>query len=278
MSSINNKKNNEKKPKEKETFRIFGFEINRLFAYFVIYSFIGFVIETIYGVVRKGVIESRTSMLFLPLCTIYGLGAVVLIISLKYFNKNKFTLFCGGFLTGTVVEYIVNYCGDKLMHIRWWDYSSYPFNINGRVCLLFSIFWGILGIYLVRVLNVRVDRFIDYLKQKFNPMFRRNFLIILAIFMTADFMFTNVAQKMFFTRVSIEKNVDIVDTNDYLERYTEYYNNPSIKKFFDTYFSDERMLKTYPNINVLLKNGKQVKLSKFLPEIKPYLIKIYDKK
>ena len=74
-------KNQKKKKKKKLT--IFGFSIIRLLAYFVIFSILGLIIETLYGLVTKGVIESRKSFLYGPFCAIYGVGAVVMILGLQ---------------------------------------------------------------------------------------------------------------------------------------------------------------------------------------------------
>ena len=60
--------------------KIFGISIWRICAYFIIYSFLGFIIETAFGLVTKGVIESRRSSLYMPICSIYGAGAIVMIL------------------------------------------------------------------------------------------------------------------------------------------------------------------------------------------------------
>lgn len=136
-----------KKEKAKKKFTILGMSIWRVLAYFIIYSILGYLIETLFGLVTKGVIESRQSFLYGPFCAIYGLGAVIMIGLLQYFNKNNFSLFFGGFLIGSVVEYLVSLFGEMMLHVKWWDYSNMPLNINGRICVYFSIFWGILAIF-----------------------------------------------------------------------------------------------------------------------------------
>ena len=78
---------------EKRQFTVFGFTIWRLMAYFIIYSILGYIVETLFGLVTKGVLESRKSFLYGPFCAIYGLGAVVVILGLQKFKKNNYTLF-----------------------------------------------------------------------------------------------------------------------------------------------------------------------------------------
>ena len=147
-----------KKEKTNKKFTILGMSIWRVLAYFIIYSILGYIIETLFGLVTKGVIESRQSFLYGPFCAIYGLGAVIMIGLLQYFKKNNFTLFFGGFLIGSVVEYLVSLFGEMMLHVKWWDYSNMPLNINGRICVYFSIFWGILAIFLMTYINKKVDK------------------------------------------------------------------------------------------------------------------------
>ena len=78
---------------KKEPLKIQGFTITTLLAYFIIYSIIGFIIETIFGILTKGVLESRKSFIIGPFCSIYGLGAVIMILALQKFKKNNYTLF-----------------------------------------------------------------------------------------------------------------------------------------------------------------------------------------
>ncbi|MBO5005743.1 MAG: putative ABC transporter permease, partial [Clostridia bacterium] len=124
---------NDIKTKEKTKFTIFGFTLTKIMAYFIIYSILGYIVETLFGLVTKGVIESRQSFLYGPFCAIYGVGAVIMILGLQRFNKNNYTLFFGGFLIGSVVEYLISLIGEFVFNIKWWDYSSMAFNINGRV-------------------------------------------------------------------------------------------------------------------------------------------------
>jgi ABC-type multidrug transport system fused ATPase/permease subunit len=140
------KKIMEKQNTKKNKFKIPNLSIWQILGYFIIYSIIGFVIETIFGICTKGVLESRRSFLYGPFCSIYGIGAVVMIYFLQYFKKNNYTLFFGGFIIGSVIEYVISFIGELIFNIKWWDYSNLILNINGRICLTFSLFWGLLAI------------------------------------------------------------------------------------------------------------------------------------
>lgn len=94
----NQLKNNLKKRKsntKKSNITKTKLTVTRVFAYFVIYSVIGYVIEMTFALITKGVLESRKSFLYGPFCAIYGLGATTMIIGLQKFNKNNYTLFFG---------------------------------------------------------------------------------------------------------------------------------------------------------------------------------------
>ena len=71
--------NETKDIKQKKNFTIMGLTVWRILAYFIIYSVVGYIIETIFGIVTKGVWESRQSFLYGPFCSIYGLGATIMI-------------------------------------------------------------------------------------------------------------------------------------------------------------------------------------------------------
>lgn len=268
---INNEEVKENVAKTKKQFTIFGFTITKILAYFIIYSVVGYVIETIFGLLTKGVIESRKSFLYGPFCGIYGVGAVIMIIGLQKFNKNNYTLFAGGFIIGSLIEYVVSFIGEWFFHIKWWDYSSMPFNINGRICVWFSIFWGILAIYLMTHFHPKIDKFLN----KMQPNMLKTFTIILTILIFIDFLVTGFALKMFYVRLVDKYDLDIQGVDEYLRDYEELYANPEVKKFVDTHFSDEKMLLTFPNIKVTKKDGNVIWICDILKHIQPYYIKVF---
>ncbi len=271
---INNEEVKENVAKTKKQFTIFGFTITKILAYFIIYSVVGYVIETIFGLLTKGVIESRKSFLYGPFCGIYGVGAVIMIMGLQKFNKNNYTLFAGGFIIGSLIEYVVSFIGEWFFHIKWWDYSSMPFNINGRICVWFSIFWGILAIYLMTHFHPKIDKFLN----KMQPNVLKTFTIILTILIFIDFLVTGFALKMFYVRLVDKYDLDIQGVDEYLRDYEELYANPEVKKFVDTHFSDERMLLTFPNIKVTKKDGNVIWICDILKHIQPYYIKVFTPK
>jgi len=154
------------KTKIKKKFTILGISLWRLVVYFIIYSFAGYVVETIFSIFSKGTLESRQSFLYGPFSGIYGIGAIVMILFLRYFNKNNNRLFIGGFIVGSIVEYMVSLLAEVILHVKWWDYSDKPFNIEGRICVYYSIFWGFLSVYFMSYVHPKVDRLIEKIKAK----------------------------------------------------------------------------------------------------------------
>lgn len=260
------------KTRKKKKIMIFGFPIIRLLAYFVIYSVIGFVIETLFGLVTKGVIESRKSFLYGPFCAIYGVGAVVMIIGLQKFKKNNYTLFWGGFLIGSLVEYVISWIGEIVFHAKWWDYSDIPFNLNGRICVWFSLFWGILAIYLMTHIHPKIDHFLD----KFSPRIVTIITVTFVIIMFLDWCVSSFALKMFLTRLVNNYNLELQEISTVQqEKYTKLYENEKIKPIIDTFFSDEIMLKTFPNLKVTSKDGEIIWICDILKDIQPYYFRVF---
>lgn len=252
---------------------IFGYSFWQILEYFIVYSILGYVIETLYGLLTKGVVESRQSMLYGPFCCIYGLGAICLLCIPKSAKKNNWTLFIAGFIIGSVVEYVVSWVGEVIFNIKWWDYSNFPLNINGRVCVYFSIFWGILTICLNKVINPTVDKALGKIPIKVLHVLT----VIIMVFMAFDFIISSFALKMFETRLIYNYNLEVQGSEDYYEKYLDIYqNNPGLKEFVDKVFSDEKMLKTFPNIKFTLQDGSILLVKDILTDIKPYYIKVFD--
>jgi uncharacterized membrane protein len=91
--------------------------------YFIFYSFIGFLLETLFGIYTKGVIESRQSFLFGPFCIIYGIGATLMITFLSSLKEHPIKLFFASALLGSISEYLMSYLCEKFFHFKWWDYT-----------------------------------------------------------------------------------------------------------------------------------------------------------
>lgn len=159
-----------------------GNGFHKMFWVFFIGCFAGVIIEMIWCLFRHGYIESRSGLIWGPFNLVYGFGALFLdLVLYKYRNRSKIYSFIGGFLTGTVIEYVCSFVQEMLFGSTSWDYSNVPFNINGRVCLLYSIFWGILGILWIKVIYPRVSMWILKIPNKIGKRLTYVFLVFILL-------------------------------------------------------------------------------------------------
>ena len=271
----NNKTQNQPKVKKKRT--INGISIWRILAYFIIYSVLGYMIETIYGVITKGVWESRQSFLYGPFCGIYGLGAVVMIVCLHKFPKKFNTLFIGGFIVGSVIEYVVSLVGEMVLGVKWWDYSGMPLNLNGRICVYFSVFWGFLGLYLIASLNPKVDRIINWIKSKFKTYKGlKTCVTTVFILLMIDCIASGFAIEFFLVRMIVKNDIPIANKEAVVEQYDKIYGNEKLSKFIYEFWGDKKMIRTFPNLKINDKDGNIVYMDSLL-DIQPYYVKVHDK-
>jgi len=202
------------------------------------------------------------------------LGAVIMILALQKFKKNNYTLFFGGFLVGSIIEYVISLIGEAIFHVVWWDYSDMAFNINGRICVAFSMFWGILAIYLITHFNPKVDKFLE----KFSYKQLKKAVIIIMIFLMIDMVITGIGLKVFFVRLVSENKVQLNIEEKYIDKYIEQYKNMPMKSLVDKIFSNKEMLKTFPNLKITNKDGNVVLIRDILSDINPYYLKVFTPK
>lgn len=127
-------------------------DIIKIVIYFIVYSFFGWVMESIIKtVIQKKPVNS--GFLYGPFCPIYGFGAIIMFLFLESFKDKPVLLFVIGFTILSSWEYLVGWSLEKIFKTKYWDYSENKFNIKGRVCLLNSIFWGILGLVFINYIH-----------------------------------------------------------------------------------------------------------------------------
>ena len=114
-----------------------------MFWYFGIYSFLGYLLEKVFAKVTQSPQQGRKGFLALPLCPVYGLGMLA-VLALPEVWQTGWRLVLAGGLAATAVEYIVHWGYDRFLGVHFWDYSAVSGNLRGRVCLPFSVIWGIL--------------------------------------------------------------------------------------------------------------------------------------
>ncbi len=137
-----------------------------LIFYFFFYSFIGWFFESCYCSFKPKKWINR-GFLRGPLCPIYGTGAMVILLVLMPLREatahpylNELLIFAVGMVVCDIVEFATSYIMEKLFHARWWDYSGMRFNIQGRICLTHTLYWGTASCLFCYVLHPIIDLFI----------------------------------------------------------------------------------------------------------------------
>lgn len=133
------------------------------FLLFILYSFLGWCGETVYCSLGQRKLCEKRGFLNGLICPIYGHGALLVLWVLHGGCANPLLTFLFGMALTTAVEYVTSCAMEKLFHMRWWDYSRYRFQINGRVCLLNSTLFGLACVFLCHFAHPRVMAFVNAL-------------------------------------------------------------------------------------------------------------------
>ena len=120
-----------------------------LFWYFVLYSFLGFLVEVAYARGLGVEKQDRKCFYFLPLCPVYGVGALLILAPAARLSPYPALAAGWSALAATAAEYAMSLFYEKALGVSFWDYAQFPGNLGGRVCPLFSAFWCLLGLVTV---------------------------------------------------------------------------------------------------------------------------------
>ena len=156
------------------------------FLIFILFSFIGWICEVIYVGVTSAHKFVNRGFLHGPICPVYGFGGVVILMLPPSLYATWIPLFLASMILCTTVEYFVSWLMEKLFHTRWWDYSHYKIQLNGRICLLNSILFGFLGVVVIHFVYPLMIDLLNSLGQK---VINVSGVIILAV-LSVDIFFT----------------------------------------------------------------------------------------
>lgn len=153
--------------------------------YFLIYAFIGWCLETIYAYMVFGHFVKR-GFLYGPICPIYGFGAILLIMNLRNVKGNNLVKFLVAMVVFTVFEFVASFVLEALFNQRWWDYTNEFMNFQGRICLSFSILWGVLGVLFVNYVHPFIENKIT-IALRFTPVSMQKIIVYsLGLFFIVD--------------------------------------------------------------------------------------------
>ncbi len=220
---VNARIDEEEKGREHFSRGINGYKILWIF---YIGSFAGVILEMLWCYLQKGHIESRQGLIYGPFNVLYGLGAVALSYFLYRFrNHRDWVSFLGGFLVGSILEYICSWGQEVTLGVRAWDYSRFPLNINGRICFYYSLMWGLLGVLWIKRIYPLLSIVILKLPNKLGKILTWLFLVFFII--------------------------NIIVSGFVMARWTlrtegKEATSP-IAQYIDEHYPDERMQKIFPN-------------------------------
>lgn len=200
--------------------------------YIIIFSLIGLLIEFLFSFLST---ETRKGLILGPLCPIYGICATIIIFALDKFKGHKVKLFiCGGVL-GTFIQFLLSFSLEAVYGLRFWNYTN-PLNLNGRICLIYVILWGAISILLIDVIKKYIDKMINKLDGKKAEIID----IILTIIIILEILFTAWGIYVYKSRAKdVYNDVTIFEEKNMIE------------KFGDRIFTDEIMVKIFPNLRFL---------------------------
>lgn len=165
------------------TRELFGSDVYHLIAAFIIYSILGWFVESVYMSFCNHRLTNR-GFAKGPFCPIYGFGAVIGYLVLNPLSGHYVTLYLTGAFLATTFEYLVGIMMQKLLGEVWWDYTEKPMNYKGIICLESTIAWGFYAIIITMFLHERVLHLIDAM----DMVYGRILCIVILAIVTVDYL------------------------------------------------------------------------------------------
>lgn len=204
--------------------------MSQFYKYFIIFfvgSIVGWLVEVLFAYYKTKTFQNRSALLYGPFGLAYGFGSVLLTLTLSSFSEFSIIhIFIISFIVGTIAEYIMSFGMEMVYGYVVWDYSKDKFNINGRVCLLYSLYWGFLGVIWSKYIITIIDDITNFCYYKLGTEFLNIVLMLLII----DALISHIVIKRSNERA---KNIKANNKFDLL---------------LDKYYSDKRLKKTFPQM------------------------------
>lgn len=215
-----------------------GLNIYKVLWVFIIGCVIGVVWETFYVYVSTGVYERRSGMLFGPFNQVYGIGAVLFAVLLyRYRKKSGVFIFMFSMMIGLIFEYICSWMQEKLFGSTSWDYSKMPFNLDGRINLLYGIGWGFMGWVFITHFWPWMSEMIERIPNKIG----KPLTIAFTIFLALDLILSGMAVYREKSRILDKPPANVVE------------------KWLDETFPNSVMAAKYPSMTFDNAKGQKVK-------------------
>lgn len=216
-----------KTPPERDNVFAKGCGFHKMVYLFLIAAFLGDIIETIFCRLTTGVWMSRSSLVWGPFSIVWGFGAVLLTAVLyKYRDRSDRYVFLVGTVAGGAYEYICSVLSELVFGTVFWDYSHLPFNLGGRINLLYCFFWGIAAVVWLKGIYPRLSGWIEKLPMSVGRV--GTWIIVV-------FMLVNMAA----SALALARYTERVTTGAPAEN--------ALETLLDQRFPNERMERVYPN-------------------------------
>ena len=206
-----------------KTVKIINFII-KIFWIFVIGSIAGFFIEMAYTAVYTRTFVIRRGLIYGPFIQIYGMGAVAYYLLISKIKEPKEAFFTG-MLMGGILEYVCSFFQEILFGTISWDYSHFFLNFNGRTCVLYCFYWGIIAVVFLKVVYPWLEKIEPLIYKKGV----RAFTIFLMIFIAFDIAISCMAasrQQERHDNIPAKNQIDVFLDNTYPDEYLDrIYNN-----------------------------------------------------
>ncbi len=212
----------------------------KLFLSFIIYSFIGWILEIIYTYIKDKKVINR-GFLIGPYCPIYGMGCILITLLLKKYYDDPIVLAIMSMIICSLLEYITSYLMEKIFKARWWDYRDRKFNINGRICLETLVPFGLGSLIIMYVVNPFILKLLDIIP---DVIIYVVFILIFIMFILDIIISFNAISKI---RISTKKILD--DSTEEITKHVKKYLIKNFKLW-------KRIIKSFPDLKIL-KNIKK---------------------
>ncbi len=154
--------------------------------YFFVYGFLGWCTEVAFAACRERKFVNR-GFLNGPICPIYGIGVGMVVQFLTPYKDNLFLLYVTSVALVTALEWVTGFVLEKIFHNKWWDYSKMPLNLNGYVCLLFSLIWGVACVLIVDFIHPLIHKVLSWIPFPVGVVL----IVVLGIAISADLYVTS---------------------------------------------------------------------------------------
>ncbi|MGX6969319.1 putative ABC transporter permease [Vagococcus bubulae] len=228
---------------------------------FITYSIIGWLWESVYCSFKARHFVYRGFLLG-PYCPVYGFGVTAVLLLVPDKSGTLLNLYFNSVVIVTIIEYLTSWLLEKLFNMSLWDYKSVPLNIEGRVAVPVSMFWGVGCLFLIKVINPVIQ---DGINQFSNMTHSIGPILLFIVFIT------DVVTTLSFTATTKKEVAASIDTSDSENASIKEYR---LKRLFENEESDHNRLKVlhelrkkplklrHHNLNRLLKNYPNLKLKK----------------